>query len=213
MPGRVWGVTATAVAMAGLAIAAAPAGATTDRIDYSDQANPICASANKQVEDLYEFVEAETDRLESLRPRNRKKARRLLDRAERLYEQLPFQFLAIYQAELDQLKSIAPPPGYEGTVASWLATRQEIATLYQQYLQIQQEEDRLFGPPGKRRSRKAIKRARKRRESLERASVRIVVRFGTDDKIDLELGAKLGAAYCVTGATGELPESIIEPSD
>jgi hypothetical protein len=213
MPRFMWGAIATGVAVAALAMAATPARATTDRVDYSDQANPICASSNKQAEDLYEFTEAETDRLESLRPKNRKKALRNLQRAEQLYEELPFKELAIYQAELEQLKAIAPPPGYEGTVASWLGVRQEIATLYQQYLVNEQQQDRLFvGQRGK-RSRKAIKRRHKRHEALERTALQIVVQLLTDSKIDLELGSKMGAAYCVTGATGELPTSPIVPDD
>jgi len=193
-----------------LAFAASPAFATTDRVDYSDQANPICASSNAQYEQLYESFEQELKRLESVHPKNRKQARRFSKRFGKLYDELPFKILAIYQAELDQLKSIAPPPGYEETVASWLANRQQILTLYQQYLQIEQEEDNGFGTLHKRPSRKAIKRRQKRRDNLERLSDQIEEQFVTDSKIDLELGAKLGAAYCVTGATGSLAVSISE---
>jgi hypothetical protein len=193
-----------------LAFAASPAFATTDRVDYSDQANPICASSNAQYEQLYESFEQAEERLYNGHPKSRKKARRLQRRVERLYDELPFKILAIYQAELDQLKSIAPPPGYEGTVASWLANRQQILTLYQQYLQIEQEEEDGFGSFHKRPSRKAIKRRQKRRDNLERLSDQIEEQFVTDTKIDLELGAKMGAAYCVTGATGSLSVNISE---
>jgi hypothetical protein len=194
--------------MIALAIAASPAFATTDRVDYSDKANPICASSNAQVEQLYESTEAEIDRLDSLRPKSRKKARRLRDRSEQLYDGLPFQIVAVYQAELDQLKSIAPPPGYEGTVASWLANRQQIVTLYQQYLQIEQKRDGFFGNFRKRPSRQTIKRRLKRLNNLERQSTQIEEQLLTDSKVDLELGSRMGAAYCVTGATGELPSSV-----
>jgi hypothetical protein len=167
MPRSVWGVIATGVAMALLAAAATPAGATTDRLDYSDRANPICASSNKQVNDLYEFVETETDRLEDLHPKSRKKAHRIARRAERLYEQLPFQFVAIYRAELEQLKLIAAPPGYEDTVDRWLRTRSEIAALYDEYLRLDRQLSSPIVRPGKKRpSRKAIKRRLKREGKL-----------------------------------------------
>jgi len=202
------GIAAIGGGLVALAIAASPALATTDRVDYSDQANPICASSNAQYEQLYESTEAEIDRLDDLHPKSRKKARRLRERSEQLYDQLPFQILAVYRAELDQLKSIAAPPGYESTVASWLANRQQIATLYEHYLQI---EDELYPGPRishKRTSRKAIIREHKRRDKLERQLLQIEEQFVTAAKVDLELGSRMGAAYCVTGATGQLPTSV-----
>jgi hypothetical protein len=203
-------VTAIAVAMAALAIVAVPAGATTDRVDYSDQANPICASANKQVVQAYEFVAAETDRLEGLHPKNKKKARRIRKRAERLYDQLPFQFLAIYRGELEQLKAIAAPPGYEATVARWLGAREQIAALYEQYLQIESALDSIEFA-GK--SRKAIKRALKRERNLTRLEDQIDDQLFAAFDLDLELGAKMGAAYCVTAATGDISTNFIASVD
>jgi hypothetical protein len=198
---------ATGVAIAALAIAASPAAATTDRIDYSDQANPICASTNKQYDQVYESFEAQLDRLDGRRSKNRKQARKRVRQFERLYEQLPFQIIALYKSELEQLKAIAPPPGYEDTVTRWLGTRGEIAALYEQYLQIDQQlEGPLLEPrkDGKRPSRKAIKRAQKRRSNLYRLEDRIEEQLLNDSEVDLELGSKLGAAYCVTGADGEI---------
>ncbi len=192
-----------------LAMSAGPAFATTDRLDYADQANPICKSSNKQIDDLYEATEAEVDRLYDLRPKNRKKARRIRRRADQLEEQLPFQFVAIYQAELDSLKALAAPPGYESTVAAWLGTRQRIATLYQQYLQIEQELENGLDFRGK--SRKAIKRLVKREHNLYRLENQIIDQFLVESEADLELGTRMGAAYCVTGATGNLPETVAEP--
>jgi hypothetical protein len=191
-----------------LAIAASPALATTDRVDYSDHANPICASSNAQYEQLYESFEQEEERLYDARTKNRKQARRIQRRLEQLDDGFPFKILAIYQSELNQLKAIAPPPGYEGTVANWLANRQQIVTLYQQYVQIEQQEERGSLNFHKRPSRKAIKRRQKRRENLERMSVQIEEQLLTDAKINLELGSRMGAAYCVTGATGQLPSSV-----
>jgi hypothetical protein len=210
------GIAAIGGSLIALAIAASPALATTDRVDYSDHANPICASSNAQMEQLYESTEAEIERLDHLRPKNRKKYRRLRERSERLYEQLPFQELALYQAELDQLKSLAAPPGYDATVAGWLANRQQIATLYLQYLQIEQKQERLFGAFHhfhKRPSRNTIKRVLKRVHHLERLSDQTEEQLLTDSKVDLELGSRMGAAYCVTGATGQLPTSVSEPDD
>jgi hypothetical protein len=207
------GVIAVGGCAIALAVAASSASAATDRLDYADQANPICKSSNKQVVDLYEAVETETDRLESLHPKSRKKFLRFHRRAEQLYEQLPFQILALYRAELDQLKAIGPPPGYEGTVASWLVARAEIASLYEQSLQIDQERERGFGSSHKRPSRKAIKRRQKRARNLDRLSEQIDGQLLTDADADLELGTRMGAAYCVTGATGELPREVATPSD
>jgi hypothetical protein len=211
MPRRFPGVIATVVAAAALAIAATPARATTDRVDYSDQANSICASTNKQTLQLYEAFEAEAERLEKLHPRNRKKARRIYERIERLYEQLPFQYVALYRAELVQLKAIAAPPGYEDVVARWLGTREEIAALYLQYIQIDQELEN--GPALKHPSRKALKRRQKRRANLERLESQVEDGLLVDFEVDLELGAKMGAAYCVTGADGEIAAVVVGSGD
>jgi hypothetical protein len=220
MPRFVWGGIATGVAAAALALTAAPALATTDRVDYSDQANPICASTNKQIEQAYDSFEAALERLDNVHPKNRKQARREARKRgrlfERLYEELPFKVLALYQSELEQLKAISPPPGYEDTVARWLGTRGEIATLYGQYLQIDRE---LEGPlvdsgkGGKKPSRKAIKRAQKRRGNLHRLEDQIEERLFNDYEVDLELGAKMGAAYCVTGADGEIATVVFAEGD
>jgi hypothetical protein len=211
-PRGVWGAIAIAVAAAGLALAATPARATTDRVDYSDQANPICASANKQMVQLYETFEAEIQRLDRAHPKSRKKARRLYKRFERLYEQLPFQYIAIYHAELAQLKAIAAPPGYEDVVGRWLGTREEILALYVQYVQIDQELENSPGL-GTHPSRKAIKRRQKRRANLHRLESQIEDKLLVDTEVDLELGAKLGAAYCVTGADGVIDQVVFGGSD
>jgi hypothetical protein len=207
------GIVAIGGSLLALGLAASPALATTDRLDYADQANPICKSANKQADDLYEATEAEIDRLDNLRPKNRKQARRIWAREEQLYDQLPFQTQALYQSELDQLKALAAPPGYENTVASWLGARQEIATLYLQYVQADQQADQGFANPGKRPSRKQIKRHHKRLQALERIQDAAIARIITLADVDLELGTRMGAAYCVTGATGRLPETIVDPGD
>jgi hypothetical protein len=213
MPRRVWGATATAVALALLALLATPARATTDRVDYSDQANPICAAANKQVVQLYETFEAEIERLDGIRTKNRKHARRLTRRQEQLYDQLPLQFLAIYRAELEQLKTIAAPPSFEDTVARWIGTRDHIAAVYGQYIQLEQQLDGPIGFVGRKPTRKAIKRAQKRQRNLLRLQEQIEQQLLADLDIDLELGAKMGAAYCVTGATGDITTNFIESGD
>jgi DNA repair exonuclease SbcCD ATPase subunit len=204
------GIVAAGGCLVVLALTAGPAFATTDRLDYADQANPICKASNKQIEDLYEATEAEIDRLYDVRAKNRKQARRLRKRAEQLEEQLPFQIVALYKAELDSLKALAAPPGYESTVAAWLGTRQRIATLYDQYLQVEQELENGFGNfRGK--SKKAIKRLQKREHNLYRLEDQIIDQFYIEYEADIELGTRMGAAYCVTGATGQLPQTVAEP--
>jgi hypothetical protein len=212
-PRGVWGAIAIAVAMAALAIGASPAHATTDRIHYADQANPICASTNKQWVQLYESTEAEVERLERIHAKNRKHARRLERRQEQLYDQLPLQFLAIYRAQLEQLRVIAAPPGYEDTVAQWIGTRDHIAAVYAQYIQIEQQLDAPVGFVGKKPTRKAFKRAQKRYRNLRRLQDQLEQQLLADLDLDLELGAKLGAAYCVTGATGDVSTNFIGSDD
>jgi hypothetical protein len=211
-PRHVWGVIAAAVVVAALAIGVAPVRATTDRVDYSDQANPICASTNKQVVLLYETTEAEIERLESHHPKtkNKKKHHRLHKRLDRLYEQLPFRYLALYRAELDQLRAIAPPPGYEDTAARWIGIRDHIAAVYEQYIRIEQQLEAPIGFVGKKPTRKAVKRALKRRQNLRRLQDQLEQQLLADLDLDLELGAKLGAAYCVTGATGDITTNFFE---
>lgn len=193
-----------------LALSAGPAFATSDRLDYADQANPICKSSNQQTDDLIQSTEAEIDRLYGLHPKSRKKARRLRERRDLLEQQLPFQIVALYQAELENLEKIAAPPGYESTVAAWLGTRQRISALYQQYLQVDQQLESGLGS-FRGRSRKAIKRHLKREQNLFKLEDQITQEFETESAADLELGTRMGAAYCVTGATGNLPPSIVEP--
>lgn len=193
-----------------LALSAGPAFATSDRLDYADQANPICKSSNQQTDDLIQSTEAEIDRLYGLHPKSRKKARRLRERRDLLEQQLPFQIVALYQAELENLEKIAAPPGYESTVAAWLGTRQRISALYQKYLQVDQQLESGLGS-FRGRSRKAIKRHLKREQNLFKLEDQITQEFETESAADLELGTRMGAAYCVTGATGNLPPSIVEP--
>jgi hypothetical protein len=204
----VWGIFAIGIVASLLALAAAPARATTDRVDYADHVNPICASANQQFEQLYESFFAAIDRLYGLDAKSRKQARRIDKRIDRLYEQLPFRYIAIYQAELAQLKPVAAPPGYEEVVGRWLGTRDEIVALYQQYFQIESELEAAH--LGRHPSRKGIKRSQKRRSNLERLEGEIEERFFLDSEVDLELGAKLGAAYCVTGADGVIDPIVFE---
>jgi hypothetical protein len=217
-PRLIWGAIAAGAAAVALALIAAPARATTDRVDYSDQANPICISTTKQIEQLYESFEVQLERLEPERAKNRKQARRqgrkLVRRFERLYEQLPLKIIALYKVELEQLKAIAPPPGYEDTVARWITNRAEVFSLYEQYLQVERELDGPLvdrGKDGKRPSRKSIKRAGKRRANLDRLEEQIEEKLLNDSEVDLELGAKLGAAYCVTSADGEI--TVIDLDD
>ena len=212
MSGARQGLLAFAGVVAALAVTAAPAVATTDRIDYSDQANPICASTHRQVLQLYESIEAEAARLDNLHPKSRKKSRQIYKRIGRLYEEFPLRYIALFRAELDQLKAIAPPPGYEGDVARWLATREELVTLYLQYTQIELQ---LENGPGVRRppTRKEVKRRAKRRANLESLEEQIDQKLLTDSETDLELGAKLGAAYCVTGADGVIAVTFSDSGD
>ena len=114
------------------------------------------------------------------------------------------------------MDALAVPTGLwsanENTVATWLGTRERIATLYLQIIQIDQEEETGFDFH-KRPTRKAIKRRQKRIRNLERLYDAAVAQLEIDVQTDLELGTRMGAAYCVTGATGHLPDGVIDPED
>jgi hypothetical protein len=198
-----------------LAVAAAPAYATSDRADYDAQVNPICASANAQVKQLYDQLEALLDKLpdsgsgttvitdkgKSKKQRKRSKQER---EANRLFNQLPFQIKAIYDAELAQLKQVAPAAGDESLVANWLGNRQAIQDLNAQFNALEQRIERLFTREFKRRrfNLKAFERSERKQKRLEAQATALYEQLEQAENKDVEFGTQLGATYCVTQATG-----------
>jgi hypothetical protein len=202
-PRAVWGVIAIAVAMAALAISASSANATTNRADYAAQVNPICASANAQIKQLFETFDQELSRLDRKANKARgRKQEQLEARIEKLFTQLPGQSLAIAYAALAQLRSVSAAPGDEALVSTWLANRQTILDLSEQANRIQKRADRLFNRAFKGRSFRAFTRLTRRVDALQRKAYRIYEQIEPLADKDVELGTQLGATYCVTEATG-----------
>jgi exonuclease VII large subunit len=190
-----------------LALVAAPALATTDGPDYDAQVNPVCKSSNAEVEQLFTSFQQTFKALD--RRANKlhgKKRRRVEQQQERLYEQIPFQFLALESAELAQLKAIAPPPGDESLVRDWLASRELKLSLYQQSIPIEQRIEKVYekniGASSLEKFERKLKRQQRQVKRLERQLDSLYDQYEAASKVDLELGTQLGATYCVTQATG-----------
>lgn len=203
-PRSIQGLIASAVALAALALAAAPARATTDRADYDAQVNPICASANLQAKALWEvfFQSSATLERKANKVRGEKRAR-LQRRLDGLYFRLQDQILAITADALAQLKLVPPAPGDDGIVSEWLATRQALHDLSAQSNALERRILRLFTRQFERaRSFRAFLRLDRKLKRLERQANALQAQLLPLYEKDIELGAKLGATYCVTEATG-----------
>jgi predicted nucleic acid-binding Zn-ribbon protein len=190
-----------------VALAAVPATAeaTTDRADYDAQVNPICAATNSQAKALYASFEQMERALDRRADKaHGKKRRRLEDRADALFSQLDDQNLAIYSAEFAQLKLVAPAPGDESLVAQWLGVQQTLFDLSAQISALEQRQARLFGKNFRKiHSINAFKRLEKKGRRLSRQEDALYEQLEQVYEQDIELGAKLGASYCVTEATGQ----------
>jgi hypothetical protein len=203
-PRAVWGAIAIAVAIGTLAVAAAPARATTDRADYQAQVNPICASANSQAKALWEaFFQTSAALERKAKKLHGKKRARLERRIDGLFFRLDDEILAVYSAALAQLQLVPPAPGDEGLVTEWLATRQALQNLSAQSNALVQRIDRLFTRQFQDiRSYRAYLRLEKKLKRLERKANALQAQIIPLYEKDIELGAKLGATYCVSEATG-----------
>jgi hypothetical protein len=207
MPRVIRGAIATSVAAAALAIAAAPAVATTDRADYAAQVNPICKSANSQQKQLYEGFEQALDRIDKKRQTARGKKRAKLNaRLEKLFSQLPAQSLAIADAEEAQLRQVAAAPGDEALVSDWLGNRQAELEVIRQLNAIEARIEALFERSSTGRNIKALlkheRRIDRKVKRLERHADALYSQLEDLQERNLEEGTELGATYCVTGATG-----------
>lgn len=175
------GPIALATAVMALAIGAPVALATTDRSDYAAQVNPICVSASTKVQPL---VDKHT-------PKATKRG------------------LAILRRELKSLSKVAPAPGDQALVASWLNTRRSIQSLVERDVAIaarlQRLEDKYFN--GKRPSGAGLKEALRRVGNLGRTINRIEGRVSQESDTESSLAFTLGALDCI-GSIG--PEELLE---
>jgi ribosome-associated translation inhibitor RaiA len=207
MPRAIWGAFVAGVTTAALAIAASPAHATSDRVDYDAQVNPICAAANSQAEQVYAAFEqrfAQLKRKES-KVRGKKKREKIESRLSSLFFDAGDQNVAVYAAEVARLKQVSAAPGDESLVSDWLAARQEVVDLSAESNTLQREEDRLFTRTyaGAHSLRKFL-RLQKRLSVLDRQLNVLEAQLDPLYTKDIELGAKLGASYCVSSATGAI---------
>jgi hypothetical protein len=157
------------------------ASATSARADYAAQVNSICASASSQVEPL-------------VGSRSLKATRR---------------GLAILRRELRSLEGIAPAPGDDALVSSWIATRGSIQRLVERDVRLaghlQRVERRYFN--GSPRSTSRLKSLFRRAGHLGRAINRIEGKVDTAADKEADLAFTLGAIDCI-GAIG--PEELIQ---
>jgi superfamily II RNA helicase len=203
-PRRTWGALAISIALVALALAAAPALATTDRPDYDAQVNPICASANAQSEQVDAlFVQTFAQLKHRASKVHGKKRKKILNRLEGLFYDITDQQVAVYNAELGRLKQVSAAPGDEKLVSDWLTARQQVLDLTSQANAIARVSDRLFTRAfEKTRSLRQFIRLQKKVSALDRQVDVLYSQIEPLYRQDIELGAKLGAAYCVSEATG-----------
>jgi hypothetical protein len=205
-----------------LALAAPSAFATESRTEYAAQVNPICASANAQINQVYAELEAKAKRLEKKQKKRgkrsgssvvffeasaskSKKAKKhdgSLDAFDRLFYEAYERSEIIYAAALAQIGQVAPAPGDESLVSRWLSTNHLIQDLNEQATELSKRIDRLFNREFTGRTIRSFRKFEQRTKRLERKSKRIYAQLEIAYDLDLELGTELGATYCVTGATG-----------
>jgi hypothetical protein len=202
-PRKLWGAGALAIAAAFM-LGASSAWATTDRDDYDAQVNPICASANIQSEQLGQAIQQTYARLKrkasKVHGRKRDKLERRLDA---LFFDYSDQNVAVYLGEIARLRQVSPAPGDEALVSDWLSARQSTLDLTSQENALSRREDRLFTRTFEHtKSLRQFIKAQKRLSILDRQIAVLQSQLEPIYRQNVELGAKLGAAYCVSEATG-----------
>jgi hypothetical protein len=154
-----------------LAITATPAFATTDRTDYASQVNSICAGASVQVEPLVDS-------------RGRKASKR---------------GLAILRRELSSVRRVAPAPGDQALVSSWLDTRDSIQHLVERDVdlarRLQRLEDKFFS--GKETSTRRLKPFIQRVGRMGRTINWLEGRVSRASETEESLAFTLGAIDCI----------------
>jgi hypothetical protein len=218
------GLVGTLLALIALTVAAAPATAASTRAEYAAQANQICKLANTQIEQAALEARAKLKRLArkekkskggssiiafSGKAKRKKSGRGVLDAFDRIFNALYEQAEQIARAELAQLELLAAAPGDESLVAAWVANRRLMLDLSEMLSEVDRRQARVFSKldaGGRGFSPKKffqrIKRLNRRIERLEQQAESIYQQLEAAAKVDLEYGTQLGAAYCVTEATG-----------
>jgi hypothetical protein len=179
---------------------AAPAGAATTRADYAAQVNPICATANGQVDQVYADLKRAFRKFEGTYAG--KKIRRLEKHQTRLNRQLHERTEAITTIELGQLGQVVPASGDEEIVSKWIANRRVLQGLAIASNELSERADRIFNRLFSGKNARSYIRNERKLDRVQRQSGRLYQQIRLAEGVDLELGTQLGATYCVTGASG-----------
>jgi hypothetical protein len=120
-----------------------------------------------------------------------------------LFYDITDQQVAVYNGELGRLKQVPAAPGDEKLVSDWLAARQQVLDLTTQANALARVEDRLFTRAFEKvTSLRKFIRLQKKVSAIDRQLNVLQSQIDPLYRQDIELGAKLGAAYCVSEATG-----------
>ena len=197
------GVLAIAFALVAMAVGPAAAQAATDRADYAAQVNPICAAANAQSKAIYESAEQAVERLSRRAKKHRgKKNDRLFQQLSKVFFDAGDQSLAVARAALAQVRVVLPAPGDESIVSEWLATDQALLDMSAESNALSRRIDRLFTAEITFHSFRALERHERKLKRLEQQANTLYAQIEPLAERYTELGAKLGATYCVSDATG-----------
>jgi hypothetical protein len=175
------GLIALATGLIALAIGATQASATADRADYAAQVDAICAGTSARAQPL---VDRHT-------PKATKRG------------------LALLRRELRSLRRIAPAPGDEALVSSWLSLRSSIQGLVERDIAIsrhlQRLEEAFFN--GRGHPTRRLKSLFRRVGQMGRTINRLEGRVGRAVDAEAGLSYTLGATDCI-GSIG--PEDLLE---
>jgi hypothetical protein len=191
-------ILAVAASASVLLLTAPGAGATADRAEYAAQANQVCAAGNAEAERLGTALQRKVNsiyrRMEK-RPFSPKKWDRWTTRIDTLFRRYQRAYLELATRSLETLAQIPAAPGDEQLVAGWIAVRRESIQVYSRLgggFQV------VVADNVTKRTKKARRRAKRRAAEEKRLYRRYLELY----ELDVEYASTLGAAYCVTGATG-----------
>jgi hypothetical protein len=206
-----------AVAAAALAMTAPGAQATANRAEYQAQVNEVCVTANREAERIFgalirKLIKAEkrgkgdgesevvffsVQRKRIAVPLSHKQPGP--DPITRIFRHFSRLLLLVDESELANLRQVAPAPGDDGLVNDWLSSRALQIELYREALRLDARLEKLFETgPGKIGFEGFFKKLAKIERRYEQIAEQAFAAFDTD----IELGARLGASYCITDATG-----------
>ena len=185
--------------MVALAVLPAAALATVDRADYAAQVNPICASANVRDQQLTVRAEERFAQLHrKLRRAQGQRRETLLAKDRKLSLALPDRHLAIRYDELRGLQTVAPAPGDQSLVSSWLAARRSGLDLNHRLNKLDRRDDRLLKRTAQTIDIETLNRLDRKIRVLDKRASRLENKVIAAESTDFDLGAELGANDCIS---------------